>query len=199
MRCSRQCFTHRPSTVLYIWHQILSQHYGLIDRAKYCLSLIFPQNFRLSLGRQWNVFYNKYSQSPDFSGVTACPQKVGFKYHCFSSDVVGDFDTTIWDWLLVLVLNPGDTLYLISFPQTSLYFTHLVTWALVKSNQKSNQIRFISGNMAHKSYKLVQKQRQRKREIKTYNIQHTQHTKFTKCEIHAWQAHYCECLHYCQI
>ena len=39
------------------------------------------------------------------------------------------------------------------------------------------KIRFISGNMAHKSYKLVQKQRQTEKEIKTYNIQHTQHAK----------------------
>jgi len=45
----------------------------------------------------------------------------------------------------------------------------------IKSNQ--NQIRFISGNMAHKSYKLVQKQRQIEKE-RNKNIQHTTHSTY---------------------
>jgi len=42
---------------------------------------------------------------------------------------------------------------------------------------KSNQIWFISGNMAHKSYKLVQKQRQTEKE-RNKNIQHTTHSTY---------------------
>ena len=42
---------------------------------------------------------------------------------------------------------------------------------------QSNQIRFISGNMAHKSYKLVQKQRQTEKE-RNKNIQHTTHSTY---------------------
>ena len=42
---------------------------------------------------------------------------------------------------------------------------------------KSNQIRFISGNMAHKSYELVQKQRQTEKE-RNKNIQHATHSTY---------------------
>jgi len=53
--------------------------------------------------------------------------------------------------------------------------TTMINWRVKNQIKKSNHIRFISGNMAHKSYKLVQKQRQTEKE-RNKNIQHTTHS-----------------------